>query len=69
LGAAYALAGRAAEAIPLLAHCRLGLGKLYLESGRPEEARAELLTAIELYCTMDMAFWQSQAETALAQTK
>jgi tetratricopeptide (TPR) repeat protein len=51
---------------PLQAHCHLGLGTLYARTGRPEPARAELSTAIELYCTMDMTFWLPQAEAALA---
>ena len=52
---------------PLQAHCHLGVGKLYAESGRREEARAELSTAIALYRTMDMTFWLPQAEAVLAQ--
>jgi hypothetical protein len=53
---------------PLQAHCHLGLGKLNLKTGRPEEARVTLLTAIELYRTMEMTFWLPEAEAALAQT-
>ncbi len=52
---------------PLMAHCLLGLGLLYRKINRGEQARAELSTAIELYRTMDMTFWLSQAEAALAQ--
>jgi class 3 adenylate cyclase/tetratricopeptide (TPR) repeat protein len=51
---------------PLLAHCHLGLGRLYAKIGRRAEARAELLTAIELQRAMDMTFWLPQAEAALA---
>ena len=54
---------------PLVAHCHLGLGKLYLKSGRPEEARAELSAAIGLYRVMEMTFLLPQAEAALAQAK
>jgi hypothetical protein len=53
---------------PPMTHCHLGLGKLYLKTGRPEEARAKVLTAIELYRTMAMTFWPPEAEAALAQT-
>jgi Flp pilus assembly protein TadD len=53
---------------PLMAHCHLGLGKLYLKTGRQEQARAELSTAIELYRAMDMTFWLNQAEAMLART-
>ena len=52
---------------PLQAHCHLGLGTLYLKLGRPEQARIELTTAIELYRAMDMTFWLPRAEAALAQ--
>ena len=52
---------------PLLAHCHLGLGTLYARIGRPEQARAELSTAMALYRAMDMTFWLPQAEAALAQ--
>jgi tetratricopeptide (TPR) repeat protein len=54
---------------PLQAHCHYSLGKLYLKSGRHEEARAELDTAIDLYRAMDMTFWLPQAEGALAQVE
>ena len=51
---------------PLMAHCHHGLGRLYSQTGRAEQARAELSTAIALYRAMDMTFWLPQAETALA---
>jgi DNA-binding winged helix-turn-helix (wHTH) protein/class 3 adenylate cyclase/tetratricopeptide (TPR) repeat protein len=52
---------------PLQAHCHLGLGTLYGQIGRVEQARVELSMAIDLYRAMDMTFWLSQAEAALAQ--
>src|SRR5262249_8398249 len=52
---------------PLLAHCHYGLGILYTHIGRPEQARAELSAAIELYRVMDMTFWLERAEIALVQ--
>ena len=54
---------------PLQAHCHLGLGTLYAKTGQPEQARAELSAAIELYRAMDMTFWLPQAEAALAQVE
>jgi uncharacterized protein HemY len=54
---------------PLQAHCHLGLGNLYLKSGRLGEAHAELSAAIELYRAMDMTFWLLQAEAALAEVE
>jgi tetratricopeptide (TPR) repeat protein len=54
---------------PLVAHCHLGLGTLYRQTGRVEPARAELSIAVELYRAMDMTFWLPQAETALAEAE
>jgi tetratricopeptide (TPR) repeat protein len=54
---------------PLVAHCHLGLGKLYARSGRRAEAHAALTTAIGLYRDMEMTFWLPQAEAALAQVQ
>ena len=52
---------------PLVAHCHYGLGWLYGQTGRGEEACVALATAISLYHVMDMTFWLPQAEAALAQ--
>jgi tetratricopeptide (TPR) repeat protein len=52
---------------PLQANCHLGLGTLYVKTGRQEQARTGLSAAIELYRTMEMTFWLPQAEAALAQ--
>jgi class 3 adenylate cyclase len=54
---------------PLVAHCHLGLGMLYSQIGRVQQACAELTTAIELYRAMDMTFWLPQAEAALAKAE
>jgi predicted ATPase len=54
---------------PLVAHCHLGLGRLYGQTGRGEEARVALTTAIDLYRAMDMTFWLPQAEAALAEVE
>jgi class 3 adenylate cyclase/tetratricopeptide (TPR) repeat protein len=51
---------------PLLAHCHMGLGQLYLKRGRSEEARPELTAALDLYRSMGMSFWVPQAESSLA---
>jgi tetratricopeptide (TPR) repeat protein len=50
---------------PLQAHCHHGLGRLYGQTGRGEQARAALTTAIDLYRAMDMTFWLPQAEASL----
>jgi class 3 adenylate cyclase/tetratricopeptide (TPR) repeat protein len=52
---------------PLVAHCHLGLGKLYAKIGRHAEARTELSAAIQLYRAMEMTFWLPEAERALAE--
>jgi class 3 adenylate cyclase/tetratricopeptide (TPR) repeat protein len=57
------------EMRPLQAHCHRGLGTLYAKIGRGENARGELSTAIDLYRSMQMTFWLSQAEAALAQVE
>jgi tetratricopeptide (TPR) repeat protein len=54
---------------PLLAHCHLGLGRLYGQTGRGAQAHAALATAIDLYRAMDMTFWLPQTEAALAQVE
>ena len=50
---------------PLQAHCHFGLGTLYAKIDWPEDARAELSAAIDLYRAMEMTFWLPQAEAAL----
>jgi tetratricopeptide (TPR) repeat protein len=52
---------------PLMAHCHLGIGKLYATVGRRAEAHAELSVAVELYRIMEMTFWLPQAEAVLAE--
>jgi tetratricopeptide (TPR) repeat protein len=53
---------------PLQAHTHLSLGKLYRRAGRPDEARAELNVAIDLYLSMEMTHWLPEAEAELAET-
>jgi tetratricopeptide (TPR) repeat protein len=54
------------EMRPLQAHCHLGLGKLYRQTGRLDEARTELGTAVEMLSEMGMTFWLPEAEAELA---
>jgi class 3 adenylate cyclase/tetratricopeptide (TPR) repeat protein len=49
---------------PSVAHCHLGLGKLYRRTGHSEKARGHLTTATTMYREMDMGFWLVQAEAA-----
>jgi DNA-binding NtrC family response regulator/tetratricopeptide (TPR) repeat protein len=52
---------------PLVAHCHLGLGKLYRRTGKREQALEHLTTATTMYHEMGMTYWLEQAETAMRQ--
>ena len=57
---------RRAEALgmrPIVAHCHLGLGKLYRRTGNQQEAREHLTAATTMYREMDMLYYLEQAET------
>ena len=57
----------AQELRPLQAHCHLGLGKLYRRTGRLDEARSELATAVAMLREMGMMHWVPEAERELAE--
>jgi tetratricopeptide (TPR) repeat protein len=65
-GAAMALASELGMR-PLVAHCHLGLGKLYRRTGDQAKAHEHLTTATTMYREMDMGIWREQAEAALAE--
>jgi len=50
---------------PLVAHCHLGLGKLYRRTGKGQEAQEHLTIATTMYREMDMLYWLEQAEAEL----
>lgn len=50
---------------PLVAHCHLGLGKLYRLTGQSEEAHEHLAIAATMYREMNMAVWLEQAGTEM----
>ncbi len=52
---------------PLVAHCHLGLGKLYRRTGKRQEAQERLTLATTMYREMDMRFWLEQAEAEMRQ--
>jgi class 3 adenylate cyclase/tetratricopeptide (TPR) repeat protein len=52
---------------PLVAHCHLGLGKLYRRTANREQAHEHLTTATTMYREMDMQFWLKQAEAEMRQ--
>src|SRR6185503_9017473 len=62
---ALALAGELGMR-PLVAHCHLGLGKLYQRADQRAPARDHLTTATTMYREMDMTYWLEQAEAELA---
>ena len=47
---------------PLVAHCHLGLGKLYRRIGKREQAQEHLTTATTMYREMGMTYWLEKAE-------
>jgi len=49
---------------PLVAHCHLGLGKLYGRISKREQAREHLAVATTMYRGMEMQFWLEHAEAA-----
>src|SRR5262249_29306311 len=49
---------------PLIAHCHLGLSKLYRRTGQREQAQQHLTTATTTYREMGMTYWLEQAEAA-----
>ena len=63
-GAAMALASELGMR-PLVAHCHLGLGRLYRRIGDGAKAHEHLTTATTMYREMGMTFWLEKAEAAL----
>jgi hypothetical protein len=50
---------------PLAAHCHFGLGKVYRQMGKREQAQEHLTAATTMYREMGMTFWLEKAEAAL----
>jgi hypothetical protein len=50
---------------PAIAHCHLGLGKLYRSIGERMKGQEHLMIAVTLYRYMDMGFWLEKAEAEL----
>jgi class 3 adenylate cyclase/tetratricopeptide (TPR) repeat protein len=50
---------------PLVAHCHLGLGKLYRNTDERERAQKHLTTAVTMYREMGMTYWLEKAEAEL----
>jgi tetratricopeptide (TPR) repeat protein len=52
---------------PLIAHCRVGLGKLYRRIGSRQQAEEHLTTATTMMREMEMGLWLEKAEAELRQ--
>jgi tetratricopeptide (TPR) repeat protein len=52
---------------PLIAHCHLGLGKLYRRTGKREQAQEHLNIATTMYREMGMTYWLEKAKAELGQ--
>jgi tetratricopeptide (TPR) repeat protein len=50
---------------PLVAHCHLGLGKLYRRTDKREQAHEHLTTATTMYREMGMTYWLEKAEVEM----
>ena len=50
---------------PLVAHCHLGLGKLYRRTGERQQAHEHLAAAATMYHEMDMTFWLEHAKVEI----
>ena len=50
---------------PLIAHCHLGLGKVYRRTGNQHEAQQHLTTATTMYRDMGMTYWLEKAEAEM----
>ena len=50
---------------PLIAHCHLGLGKLYRRAGDLRRAKEQLTTAVVMMREMEMGLWLEKAEAEL----
>jgi hypothetical protein len=52
-----------------MGHCRLGLGRWYARIGRVADADEHLRAGLALFGELDMRFWATQTETALARLR
>src|SRR5262249_14863144 len=50
---------------PLMAHCHVGLGKLYRRIGKQQEAKEHIVTATKMMREMEMGLWLEKAEAEL----
>src|SRR5262249_26941878 len=56
---------QALEMRPLVGRCHFGLGAIYGQTGRQEEAKEHLNAAIRIFRELDMTFWLTGAEAEI----
>jgi hypothetical protein len=54
---------------PLIAHCHLGLGKLYRRADNRVRAREYLTAAAAMYREMGMTYWLEKAEAEMEELR
>ena len=52
--------------LPLVAHCHLGIARVYRQTGKHQDAEELVISVSAMYRKMDMSFWVKQAEAAQA---
>jgi hypothetical protein len=50
---------------PLVAHCHVGLGKLYRRPGSQQQVEEHLTTATAMMRAMELGIWLEKVETAV----
>ena len=50
-----------------VAHCHLGLGKLYRRTDKREQTREHLTTATTMYREMGMTYWLAKAKAEMTE--
>jgi tetratricopeptide (TPR) repeat protein len=50
---------------PLIAHCHVGLGKLYRRTGNQQQAKAHLTDGVAMMREMEMGLWLETAQAEL----
>jgi tetratricopeptide (TPR) repeat protein len=53
---------------PLIAHCHMGLGKVYHRAERPEQAQHHTIEAKAMFRDMEMVLWLETAETKMKES-
>jgi class 3 adenylate cyclase/tetratricopeptide (TPR) repeat protein len=61
-------AAEAQEQRPVLAHCHLGLGKLFSRVGKRQAAAEHLTIAATMYRDMEMRFWLGETEVLMRES-